>query len=256
MLRFYATKSLQDLQKEGSKMKKITVAIVFLIMLTPSAYARNPIVKYFAHLLDETKAERAIGNLLKEGFINELKGKISISSSDSLTSEVQKFVMASQRPEVRCSVYVIKSDIPDAIPLPDGTIFITSGLLKAAKNDSQKDFILASTMMHVILRHPMKLLKKEGLYAKFLNFLKIPEEKRKPEVLKSLIRDYLRNLPTINQKKADIQGILLTKSPEATRLEAIKLLKGFSASIWPSMPWDRGDIDERIKNLENTKFPR
>ena len=238
------------------KIKYLLAVLLLVTLVTSAAFARNPIVKYFAHLLDETKSEIAIGTLIRDSFIKELEGTVKVRDDIALSDRMQKFVENSQRPEIRCKVIILESDVPDAIPLPNGTVFITSGLMKMAKNTEQENFILASNLMHVILRHPMKLIKKEGLYAKFLNLLKISAKKRKPAIIRTLIRDYLRNLPTINQIKADFQGILLTPAPENTRKEAIKLLESFSVSIWPIMPWDRGDLPSRIKNLKESKFPR
>jgi hypothetical protein len=101
----------------------------------------------------------------------------------------------------------------------------------------------------------MKLLKKEGLYARMLNQIKLPENKRNANKTRTLTRDYLRNLVKMDHKKADLQGILLLNSPEKARKAAISLLKKFTGRIWPVLPMDTGNLPGRIDTLEKLKLP-
>ncbi|PKL42425.1 MAG: hypothetical protein CVV41_14910 [Candidatus Riflebacteria bacterium HGW-Riflebacteria-1] len=237
-------------------MKKSIVLVLALICLSlPPASAANPVVSYFTRLLDETRAEIAIGELMRDQFLTDFPEFIKIASDTELSERMRQLAENSTRAELKYNVLVINSDIPDEIPLPGGTLILTSGLLTAATREEQRDFILARNIMHMVLKHPMKLIKSEGLYPTVLNQLKTRPEGRKPEVLRKVLRDYLRNIPKLDHKKADLQGILLTRSPENTRSAAIEMLKSFTIRIWPVLTWDTGDLPARIAELEKLKLP-
>jgi predicted Zn-dependent protease len=216
---------------------------------------KNPIVRYFSRLLDESRAEMASGELLFEQFSSELHGKIALEKDEKLTNRLQEFAKATSRPEVVYTVYLLKSDIPDELVFPGGTIVLTSGLLDAAEGDAQLDFILCRNLMHAVLRHPLKVLKVEGLYAGLLSQIKQRPEKQDADAIRKIARNYLRSLSRMDHKKADLQGILLTASPDKTRMAAIELLKKFTVRIWPALPMDTGDLPGRIAELEKLKLP-
>lgn len=234
----------------------ILLMLVLMVALFPvQAAAKNPIVRYFSRLLDESRAEMAIGELMLNRFFKELAGNVKIELEPELTARVRKLAESTSRPDFQYSVYLMKSEIPDELIFPGGAILITTGLLDSAVDDLQKDFILSRNLMQQVLRQPMKLLKKEGLYAGFLNQIKLAEDRRDDKRIRSMIRDYLRNLVKMDHKKADLQGILLSESPEKTRKAAIELLKNFTGRIWPVLPMDTGDLPGRIEELEKLKLP-
>ncbi|GAB1351817.1 hypothetical protein MASR1M12_05480 [Erysipelotrichia bacterium] len=220
-----------------------------------AAQAANPVVRYFSRLLDETRAEKAIDELLLQQFSSEMPENIHIASDSALTARMRKLAENSSRPDIAFQVLVIESDVVDEIPMPGGTLLLTSGLLSSATGDEQRDFILARNIMHIVLKHPMRLIKQEGLYPALLNQLKLVPERRNREQMRTLVRDYLRNMAKMNHKKADLQGILLTSSPENTRKAAISLLGSFSVRLWPVSSWDTGDLPSRISELEKLKLP-
>jgi len=228
--------------------------LISILLISSQVQAANPVFKYFSRLLDETRAEMAIGDLMKNLFTTEVNG-ITINHDQQLTARLKKLAENSARNDLNYQVMVINSDIPDEIPLPGGTLMITAGLLAAADSEEQKDFILARNVAHMVLKHPMKLIKNEGIYPKILNQLKMPVEKRDPRKLREILRDYLVNLPKMNHRTADLQGILLTSSPEKTRRAAIALLGRFSVRIWPVLPWDTSDLPARTAELEKLKLP-
>ncbi|OGK12032.1 MAG: hypothetical protein A2W80_14565 [Candidatus Riflebacteria bacterium GWC2_50_8] len=235
--------------------KSIAITLALICFSLSPAAAANPVLRYFTQLLDETRAEIAIGELMCDQLLSDFPESIKIASDTALSERMRKLAENSSRAELKYNVLVIDSDIPDEIPLPGGTLIVTSGLLAAATRDEQRDFVLARNIMHMVLKHPMKLIKSEGLYPTILNQLKTRPESRNPEVLRKMLRDYLRNIPKLDHKKADLQGILLTSSPETTRNAAIDMLKSFTIRIWPVLTWDTGDLPARIAELEKLKLP-
>ncbi len=239
------------------KSLKLAALIALLVFTGVSvmAEAANPVVRYFSQLLDETRAEQAIGELLLNQLLGDMPENIRIASDTVLSERMRRLAESSSRPDLAFKVMVIESDIIDEIPMPGGTLLLTTGLISAATTDEQRDFILARNVMHMVLKHPMKLIKNEGLYPAMLNQLKLAPERRNSQLLRSLVRDYLRNLVKMNHKKADLQGILLTRSPEATRKAAVLMLSSFSVRVWPVSSWDTGDLPARISELEKLKLP-
>ncbi|HEY9071403.1 MAG TPA: hypothetical protein VIV61_14185, partial [Candidatus Ozemobacteraceae bacterium] len=57
------------------------LAILLAVVPTVAADARNPISSYLSRLLDESRAEIAIGQLLSEAFIAELANSQAAASS-------------------------------------------------------------------------------------------------------------------------------------------------------------------------------
>lgn len=235
--------------------KSLTLSLLMICCCLQPVLAANPVLTYFSQLLDETRAEIAIGELLREQLLSEFPENIKIASDTELTQRMRKLAENSSRAKLNYNVLLINSDIPDEIPLPGGTLILTVGLLEAATSEEQKDFILARNIMHIVLKHPMKLIKSEGLYPTILNQLKSRPDNRNSQILRKLLSDYLRNISKLNHKKADLQGILLTSSPEKTRIAAIDMLRSFTIRIWPILPWDTGDLPARIAELEKLKLP-
>lgn len=235
--------------------KSLAITLVLIGLSLSPVSAANPVLRYFTQLLDETRAEIAIGELMRDQLLSDFPESIKIASDTALSERMRKLAENSSRAELKYNVLVIDSDIPDEIPLPGGTLIVTSGLLAAANRNEQRDFVLARNIMHMVLKQPMKLIKNEGLYPTILNQLKTRPESRNPEVLRKLLRDYLRSIPKLDHKKADLQGILLTSSPETTRNAAIDMLKSFTIRIWPVLTWDTGDLPARIAELEKLKLP-
>jgi hypothetical protein len=235
---------------------RVNILVFMLVFsLATAAECANPVIKYFSGLLDETRAEQAIGDMLLGQFLTDMPGNIKIASDTVLSMRMKVLAGNSPRPEMAFKVMIIESDVIDEIPMPGDTLLLTTGLLSAANTDEQRDFILARNVMHRVLKHPMKLIKNEGLYPSLLNQLKLAPDRRNPQLLRGLVRDYLRNLVKVNHKKADLQGILLTDSPEQTRKSAITLLSSFSVRVWPVSSWDTGDLPARISELEKLKLP-
>lgn len=66
---------------------------------------------------------------------------------------VERLVAASERPDQKYRVTVLNSPAINAFALPDGSLYVTRGLLALANDTSELSSVLAHEMAHVIARH-------------------------------------------------------------------------------------------------------
>ncbi|MFG1378391.1 M48 family metalloprotease [Xanthobacter autotrophicus] len=66
---------------------------------------------------------------------------------------VERLVAASERPDLKYRVTVLNSPAINAFALPDGSLYVTRGLLSLANDTSELSSVLAHEMAHVIARH-------------------------------------------------------------------------------------------------------
>lgn len=66
---------------------------------------------------------------------------------------VARLVAASERPDLTYSVVVLNSPAINAFALPNGTIYVTRGLITLANDEAELASVLAHEMGHVIARH-------------------------------------------------------------------------------------------------------
>lgn len=66
---------------------------------------------------------------------------------------VERLVAASERPDLRYRVTVLNSPAINAFALPDGSLYVTRGLLALANDTSELSSVLSHEMAHVIARH-------------------------------------------------------------------------------------------------------
>ena len=239
-------------------MKKYILTLL-MIFCTEAIFAlnpMNPVVNYFSGLLDETKAEIAAGDLMEKAFMENVALKCKIEQSDELTSQMIELSEKSSRKNLKYKVYVIDSDILDEILFPNGSLFITKGLMKFADTQHKLNFILARNVIHMSYKHPFKLIKRSGLYPELLKQLKLPVNKRDNDKIINSLRNYLLNLGQMEFEKADSEGIKLTKDPEKTRISAIEMLKQFKVIVWPVMPLDTIDTPQRLKKLQEINLSK
>ncbi len=227
-------------------------------MICSSVMADNAVMNYLKKWVDETRVEKAIGNLLYEQFASDIPKEFSIEEDKALTAKFIGFIEkcgAKSEVALGCKVMMLKSDIPDEILLPGGILIITNGYWQYASNQEQKDFILARNAFLAFQKQPLAVIKHEGLYPKCLDYIKLDEKKRSDTDVRDLVRAYLTIVSKMNHKKADVQGALLTVTPEKTRIGAIEMLSRFSVRVWPPFPFDTIDLPSRITELKNIKLP-
>ncbi|MGR7997655.1 M48 family metalloprotease [Xanthobacter sp. ZOL 2024] len=66
---------------------------------------------------------------------------------------VERLVAASERPDLKYRVTVLNSPAINAFALPDGSLYVTRGLLALANDTSEMSSVLSHEMAHVIARH-------------------------------------------------------------------------------------------------------
>lgn len=66
---------------------------------------------------------------------------------------VERLVAASERPDLKYRVTVLNSPAINAFALPDGSLYVTRGLLALANDTSELSSVLAHEMAHVIASH-------------------------------------------------------------------------------------------------------
>lgn len=236
-------------------MQKYVIAIM-MVLFSNLVYAQSPIepvFKYFSGLLDETKAEMAVGEMMENAFIESVSTNNKIETNEALTKRMNELAKKSMRKNLTYKVYTIESDIADEILFPNGSLFLTTKLLSFATTLYQQDFLLARNVIHMEQKHPIKMLKSSGIYPTLLKQLKMKSENREKNKINTTIREYLVHLGVMDYSKADAEGIKLTHDPEKTKLSAIEMLKKFQISVWPAMSLNYTDIPTRIKLLSELK---
>lgn len=229
--------------------------VVAALAVTAVGEARNPLTQYFSQLLDESKAEIAIGLLMRQELESSITPSASMTVDPVLARLAKEFAPKSPRPGLAYEILVLESTVPGEIPLPGGPIILTTGLLELAGRDEQKSFLVARNMMHVALRHPIMLLKQEGMYAAFLKHLKVPPSRRDTRQIRSLLRDYLRAVGKLNHLEADRRALEVMPGAREVRAVMIPLLRRLEEMVWPLPPWEWGDLPTRIQALEAEKGP-
>ena len=66
---------------------------------------------------------------------------------------VERLVAASERPDLKYQVTVLNSPAINAFAMPDGSLYVTRGLLALANDTSELASVLSHEMAHVIARH-------------------------------------------------------------------------------------------------------
>lgn len=226
---------------------------IFIVFSAP-ALAKNPITKYFSQLLDESRAESAAGQFLVRQFEANCPESSKLRPLQELDGLVSKLTKKATRDTLPYRILVLENPIPREIPFPDGTIILTRGVLDLIKNDEEREFVLARNIMHVSLRHPMKIIKKEALYAKILRQLKSRNDPNKEEKGLQVLGEYMKAVGGMDQIKADKEAILISENPKNSRQAAMQYLRRWEETVLPVMPWDVGDISNRLRALKTLRL--
>lgn len=107
--------------------------------------------------------ERRLMNRSKE--LREILDRSGFLYEDRLIEDYLKTLVHKLLPqgvgteEVKINVKIIKDPVLNAISFPDGQIYVHTGILATAENESQLATLLAHEISHVIHRHALKSLR-------------------------------------------------------------------------------------------------
>ena len=143
------------LKKLGEKLKP-PAAQQAPAQAEPSGAAQMPAIPPFGDVpaADEVKIGRQIaGNLLGAAPL------VNDASLQRYVNRVGRWVaLSSERPDLKWTFGVIESDDVNAFAAPGGYIFITRGLYRLLRDESELAGVLGHEVGHVVRKHHLKLL--------------------------------------------------------------------------------------------------
>lgn len=134
--------------------------------VAPLADAGVPLEKDEREILAKVRAEEA--NLLHSGFVIEMP-----EVDDYLNALLARLYPHSLPGDFQLHARLIADPSLNAFVLPNGAMFVHSGLLARLENEAQLATILGHELNHAVLRHPLKSYRSMKNHAAFANSLYI-----------------------------------------------------------------------------------
>jgi Peptidase family M48 len=106
-------------------------------------------------------------NVLQDSLIQQYINRVGNRVTPQWTHKMPKSRGA------KPSFYVLDNPVPDAFSFGDGKVFITTGLLKMAKNEHQLAFILANEVAHITHKHAIAIANQKAKVKKTSNLAKV-----------------------------------------------------------------------------------
>jgi len=107
----------------------------------------------------DTSEEIAIGQSLAVRTFGAFGPPCRDASVTRYVAKVGKTVaLQSERPSLPFSFAVVASDTPNALALPGGYVFVSTGLLKKLKSEYELAAILGHEIAHVAQRHGLEII--------------------------------------------------------------------------------------------------
>lgn len=100
--------------------------------------------------------EAALGEVYKSHYAEQEK-----TATDIYVNEILETVSARRQKDFAYQAIVVPWDVPNAMALPGGVIFVTQGLLETLHNEAQLAAVLAHEVGHIELSHCVDLVKYE-----------------------------------------------------------------------------------------------
>jgi predicted Zn-dependent protease len=112
-------------------------------------------------LMISEEQEIALGEEAAPQFEADLGGRVQNEQIQMYVQEVgMRAALASGR-EVPWEFTVVYSDVPNAMALPGGKIFLTAGLMQRMTNERQLAAVLSHEVAHVAQRHNVKFIQEQ-----------------------------------------------------------------------------------------------
>ena len=208
-------------------------------------------------------------------YVGIVEQQVGLYQDPALENQVRRLgyrlVQASDLPPEQFSFYILDQEIPNAFAAPDGSIYVSRGLLALANSEDALAAILAHEISHITSRHHLKqgrrqlipgLLRLPGLALGKLVNDRLGSLVNAP--VNSLGRIYLSSHSRAEEKEADSKGLVLAAvagyRPEAmaeilSQMDAGNRLifeDSEGHSFFDSHPSTPGRIDEILR--ESTKL--
>jgi tetratricopeptide (TPR) repeat protein len=101
--------------------------------------------------------------------------------TDYLSEILEKLALPEERRRYRLRARVLRSNVFNAFAAPNGTVFVCTGLLSRAANETQAAAVLAHELGHIVLEHTEKNLLEMKRQAR--DIVSGGESRRNPEAL-------------------------------------------------------------------------
>jgi len=82
----------------------------------------------------------------------------------------------SERPSLPYSFAVVENDMPNALALPGGFIFVSTGLLKRLHSESELACVLGHEVCHVAQKHGLQIVSRDTRIRNLVDFAAVLEE--------------------------------------------------------------------------------
>lgn len=125
--------------------------------------------------------EKGLGNASEAAVVEELGGLLNNPKAAGYVEAIgQKLVSNTGRKDFGFKFGIVKSNVPNAFALPNGSIYVTDGLLRMLRTEAQLANVLGHEVAHVTKHHTIDQIKANlgaklgieafnGLFSRFLN---------------------------------------------------------------------------------------
>ena len=130
-------------------------------------------LKTVSAMMDEidTQEEIAIGQTMAMRAFGTFGPPCKDPDVARYVAKVGKLVaLQSDRPSLPFSFAVVENDAPNALALPGGYIFVTTGLLKRLRSEHELAAILGHEITHIAKRHNLEVILRDRRIASLVDF--------------------------------------------------------------------------------------
>lgn len=146
----------QSLLRQCNQPNRSLAAVLALLTCTsPVAAAQRPVPP------DSTPKEVELGKKSAQELEAKWKVVDDKATTARLTEMAQQIGRETERPKIQYVVKVVKEETPNAVTLPGGLIYATTGLLSLTSSDNELAAVLAHEIAHNAKMHALKMLAKQ-----------------------------------------------------------------------------------------------
>jgi predicted Zn-dependent protease len=207
--------------------------------------------------------ETAIGQAIAVQVVSRYGGLVNDPAHDRYVNLVGRTVAdTSDRPGIPYDFAILNHDSLNAFASPAGYVFVTRGLLNAAKNEAELAAVLGHEVAHVSTKHILTIIQRSkqiaGVAEEGLEYLK-----QNPARFKGLIDEATKKLldeglDRDKELEADRLGVVFASRAgyDPTAYEAflarLRTIKGDDLALFKSHP----NFSERIEAVQETVIQR